>query len=205
MSPCCDLDLEDSKQFSFCMTLWLTMLHHHTKFDNKMFCSSEDIIQTFTNTLNLAVTLTLNAIIQFFHRTLQLMTLYYQTKFDCKHTSSLEDIVEIVIHWLYKPMLWPWHWRQWTNFSAWNSISWCSISKPSLVTKCSVVQKNSSGQTFTNILNLHCDIDLERSNPIFPQDILASDGVMLYYQTKFGCKRTSCLKDGVEIVIFWLY
>ena len=27
-----------------------------------------------------------------------------------------------------------------------------------------------SGQTFTDILNLHCDVDLEHSNPIFPQD-----------------------------------
>ena len=125
-----------------------------------------------------AVTLTLNVVIQFFHRTLQLLMLYYQTKRGCKWASSLEDIVEIVIHWLYKPMLWPWHWRQWTNFSAWNSISWCSISKPSLVTKCSVVQKNSSGQTFTNILNLHCDLDLKCSNPIFPQDTPANDAVL---------------------------
>ena len=64
-----------------------------------------------------------------------------------------------------------------------------------------MVQKILSGQTFTDTLNLHCDIDLERSNPIFPQDILASDGVMLYYQTKFGCKWTSGLEDKVEIVI----
>ena len=34
------------------MTLWLMMLHHHTKFGNKIFCGSEDIIQTFTNILN---------------------------------------------------------------------------------------------------------------------------------------------------------
>ena len=29
MSPCCDLDLEDSTFFPL-MTLWLMMLHHHT-------------------------------------------------------------------------------------------------------------------------------------------------------------------------------
>ena len=46
MSPCCYLDLDDSKQLFFRMTLWLMMLHHHAKFGNKMLCSSEDIIQT---------------------------------------------------------------------------------------------------------------------------------------------------------------
>ena len=40
---------------------------------------------------------------------------------------------------------------------------------PSLVTKCSVVQKI-SGQTFTDILDLHCDLDLEHSNPSFTQE-----------------------------------
>ena len=28
------------------MALWLMMLHNHTRFGNKMFCGSEDIIQT---------------------------------------------------------------------------------------------------------------------------------------------------------------
>ena len=38
----------------------------------------------------------------------------------------------------------------------------------------------SSRQTFTNILNLccECDPDLERSNPIFPQDTVAYDAVL---------------------------
>ena len=29
---------------------------------------------------------------------------------NCKQTSSSEDLTEIVIFWLYKPLLWPWHW-----------------------------------------------------------------------------------------------
>ena len=37
MSPRCDLDLEDSKQFLFRVTLWLILQHHHTKFGNKSF------------------------------------------------------------------------------------------------------------------------------------------------------------------------
>ena len=38
------------------------------------------------------------------------------------------------------------------------------------IKKCSAVQKISSGQTFTDIFNLRCDLDLERSNPIFAMD-----------------------------------
>ena len=54
MSPRCDLDLEDSKQFLFCVTLWLILQHHHTKFGNKMFCGSEDNTgQIFTDIFNL--------------------------------------------------------------------------------------------------------------------------------------------------------
>ena len=41
-------------------------------------------------------------------------------------------------------------------------------------------QKISSGQTFNNILNLRCDLDHERSNPIFPQDTPAYDAVLTY-------------------------
>ena len=37
----------------------------------------------------------------------------------------------------------------------------------------------SFGQSFTNILNLHCDLDLERNNQILQQDILAYYAVLL--------------------------
>ena len=46
------LTLKAVNQF-FCMTLWFMMLLKHTKFDNKTFCGSEDIIRTFTNIFNL--------------------------------------------------------------------------------------------------------------------------------------------------------
>ena len=150
------------------------------------------------------VTLTLNAVIPFFHRTLRLKMLYYQTKFGCKPTSSLEDTTEIAIFWLYKPSLWPWHWTQWANFTAWHPGLWCCIIIPGLATKCSVVQKISSEQTFTISLNLRCDLDLESNNPIFHRTLRL---LMVCYQTNFGCKRTSNLEDIVKkkIVIFWLY
>ena len=57
--------------------------------------------------------------------------------------------------------------KQRTNFSTWHSGCCCCITVPSLVTKCSVVHKVSSGQTFIDIFNLHCDGDLEQSNPFF--------------------------------------
>ena len=134
--------------------------------------------QTFTDILNLCCDLHLgcsNPI--FLNRTLWLMMLYYQTKFGCKPTSSLKDTTEIVIYWLYKPSLWPWHWTLWINFSAWHSGLWCCFIIPGLVTKCSVVPKISSGQTLTDILNLCCDLDCEHSNPIFPQATPAYDAV----------------------------
>ena len=49
---------------------------------------------------------------------------------------------------------------------------------PNLVTKYSVIQKISFQQTFTDILNLHCDLDHKHSNPIFPQDTPAYDAVL---------------------------
>ena len=143
-------------------------------------CSAVDKIsgQTFTDILNLHCDLGLERNNPFlFHRTLRLRMLYYQTKFGCKRTAILEDTVEIVIFWLNKPLLWPWHWRRWTNFSAWHCGSWRCVATPELVSKSSKVQKISSGQTFTDILNLRCDLDLERSNPVFPKDTPAYDAV----------------------------
>ena len=40
----CDLDIEHSEPFFFCMTLWLMVLHNNTRFGDKMFCGSEDIV-----------------------------------------------------------------------------------------------------------------------------------------------------------------
>ena len=82
------------------------MMHHNTKFGNKMLVSLEDIICTNSDILTLCCDLDLecsNPI--FFHRTLQLIMQCYQTKFGCKWNCSLEDIIEIVIFCLSKPML----------------------------------------------------------------------------------------------------
>ena len=81
-----------------------------------------------------------------------------------------------------------------TNRSAWHSCWWCCTTLPNLVTKCSVIQKISSGQTFTDILNLGCDLDLERSDPIFQHDTLAYDAVLsnqVWLQTDQQFRRYS--------------
>ena len=133
-----------------CLTHHVMIIHHHTRFGKKWLSGSEDISRTRSDTWRkyhqdkhsqtfwtFAVTLTLNAVIPFFHSKLWLMMLCYQTKCGCQPTSSLEDTTEIVIFWLYKPLLLRWHWTQWNNFSAWYSGLWCCITLPGLVTKCS--------------------------------------------------------------------
>ena len=60
----------------------------------------------------------------------------------------------------------------------------------------------SSRQTFTDILNFCCDPDLKRSDQICHRILQL---MMLYYQTKFDCKRASSLEYIIETVIFWLY
>ena len=65
-----------------------------------------------------------------------------------------------------------------TKVSSWHSGSWCCISIPNLVTKRSMIQKISSRQIFTDILNLRCDLGLECNNQIFQQDTLAYDAVL---------------------------
>ena len=98
MSPHCDLDLEDSNNNNkICMTIQLMMLHHHTKFGNKMFCESENIIQTFMNMLNLHCDLDLECSYPTFSTKHSLMMLYYEIKYGCKWTSSLGDTTAVVI------------------------------------------------------------------------------------------------------------
>ena len=53
-------------------------------------------------------------------------------------------------------------------------------------------EKISSAQTFTDILNVGCDLDLERSNPIFPQDTPDYDAVLsnqVWWQTNQQFRR----------------
>ena len=56
---------------SFCMTLWLIMMHHHAKSRNKVLHGSEGMVQiNITGILKFCCDLDLNTAVQLFHKTL---------------------------------------------------------------------------------------------------------------------------------------
>ena len=79
---------------SFCMTLQITMMHHHTKFGYKRFGGSDDIGQT-------NIHWHLETLIQISHKTLQLLTMYHKTKSDDKRISISKDTEGTVKFWLH--------------------------------------------------------------------------------------------------------
>ena len=92
--------------------------------------------------------------------------------------------------WLYEPSLWPWTWRQQTNLLARHFGPWCCITIPSLVTEGSVAEDLSSRWTFTGILNLFCDLNLDHNRAI--QSFHNTLHLMIMcHQTEFSCKRIS--------------
>ena len=70
------------------------MVHHKTKFGNKMLGSLEGIIWTNINILTLRCDLDAECSNLFFLRTLWLMMMYHLTKFGCQGVNSSENIVE---------------------------------------------------------------------------------------------------------------
>ena len=53
-----------------------------------------------------------------------------------------------------------------------------------------------------DISNLHCDFELECSNPIFPLNTLVYDAVL---PTKIWLQKDQQLEDRVEIVLFFFF
>ena len=67
--------------------------------------------------------------------------------------------------------------------------------------KMSAVRKISSEQTFTDILNLCCDLYLDHSNPIFPQDTPVYDAILsnqVWLQTGQPIRR--CKNSHILII-----
>ena len=174
------LNLKTVNQSS-CMTLWPMMLNHHAKFDYRRFSSWGDIIKMnihWDSEPFCDLDLDHNKAIQSFHKTtLHLMMMCHQTKFSCKKFSSSDNILKshvLIILSLTVTLT-----LKRENQSFWSTIWLIMIHHiPSLVVKGSAFQKISSGQTFTDILNLCCDLDLECRNPIFQKDTLAYDVVL---------------------------
>ena len=98
------------------------------------------------------------------------MIMYHRTKFGSQGINSSENIVERLIFWPYEPSLWPWSWRKQTIF--FRMTLWLMIlhhySKFDNKIFC-----GSEDIIWTNIhwhFEPRRDLDLERSNPIFPHN-----------------------------------
>ena len=79
-----------------------------------------------------------------------------------------------------------------------HQVSTCSVT--SLVYKGLVVQKVSAAQTFVDVLNLRCGLDLEHSILFFSQDTPPYDDI----PTKFGCKRVGNSEGTFDSHIIFL-
>ena len=131
---------------------WLMMLHHHTIFGNKIFCDSENIIRIkiqlhYLKSSNLLFpqnTLAYDDVLS------DQVWLPRNQQFRKYSTKS-----HILIIWALVVTL---TLKIGNFFSTWHSGSWCYLTITNLVTKYSLIQKTSSGQTFTDILNLCCDL-----------------------------------------------
>ena len=160
------------------------MMHNNIKFSNKMFGGLEDIFWVNSDNLTLRCGLDLEHRNPFFPQdALAYDSLSSDQSWSQKNQQfrRYRSQSHILIIWTRAMTL---TLKTANNFfPAQHSGSWCCITEPSLVTKCYVVQKISSRQTFTNILNLCCDLDLQSSNPIFPQDTpayVSYDAVLSY-------------------------
>ena len=60
------------------------------------------------------------------------------------------------------------------------------------------ISEDLSGQTIS-IFNIHNDLDLKQSNPLFSLNTLA---MMIYHQSKFDSERIISSEDIVETVVY---
>ena len=99
-------------------------------------------------------------------------------------------VVLCYVIWSNELSVWPWTWRQQTNLLAWDFGPRCCITIPSLVTEGLAAEEISFRWTFTGILNLFCDLDLDHNQALqsFHETIHL---MMMYHQTKFRCKSIS--------------
>ena len=155
------------------------MMHHNTEFGNKMLGGLENIIWINIDILTPHCDLDLEGNNPLFpqdalaYNNLSSDQVWLPKNQQFRRYSSQSNVLII---WALAVTL---TLKTANNFCfAWHSGSFCSITIPCLVTKCFVVHKISSGQIFTDILNLLCDLCHQRSNQILPQDTLAYNAVL---------------------------
>ena len=101
-----------------------------------------------------------------FHSVLPcLLMMYHQTNLDCKSFSISEDLVETIVALtlnIAKCYFWMILWLMMMHYHT-------EFDRSEIL----------SGQTFTEVQNLHCDLDLEYSKATFSQDTPAYEDALL--------------------------
>ena len=117
-----------------------------------------------------------------------LVMMYHQTNLDCKSFSISEDLVETIValtlniakyFWM---LLWLMMMHHHTKFDRSEILS---------------------GQTFTEVQNLHCDLDLEYSKATFSQDTPAYE--YMHCQTKLVAPKNQQFRTYNRNSHIWLY
>ena len=131
------------------------------------------------------------------------MITYHPIKFGCKKISSSEDMKETAISDYMSPHGDPDLEDSKTNLLAWHSGPWRCITIPSLVTKGSAVEEISSRWTFTGILNLSCDLDLDHNRAI--QSFHKKPRLWWCATKPVLVAKGSAVQKTYYKVILWLY
>ena len=132
-----------------------------------------------------------------FHKLIQLMMMCHHKKFSCKEISNLEDIYSKNHILIYNNSLWLWQNKQ----IFWKTL-WLMMMHhhTKFGGKRFSGSEDISGQTFIDILNFRCDLDLEDSTPIFST---TSWLMMMHHHTKFGNKMFGSLEGIIWTNIHW--
>ena len=162
VSPHCNLDLKVSKPTFLLDTLahniawpyqvWLQKVQAFRRYCPDKHWKFEPLLWPWRSTQQSNI-----------YKTLQLLMMYHQTKFISKRISNSEETAESYFNYI-------------SLHSDLDDSKPCFTTQ-SLITKGSAVQKILTGQTFTDIVILWCDLDHDQSNPISSQDTPANDYV----------------------------
>ena len=122
----CDLDLVHNRAIqSFYKTIHLMIMCHQTKFSWKGISNSNNILKrNILFIFSISVTLTLKTANQSFWKTIWLLMMHHHTKLGSKWFCVSKDIIWTNIHWHFKILLWPWPWKQQSDFSIKHSGLW---------------------------------------------------------------------------------
>ena len=112
-----------------------------------------------------------------------LVMVYHQTYLDCRSFSISEDLVEMILA-LTLNIAKQYSWM----------ILWLMMMYHQTKFDRSVIL---SGQTFTEVENLHCDLDLEYSKAAFSQDTPAYEHAL---SNKVGCQKISSSEHIIVMI-----